>query len=164
MKYERIEKAEFLERPNRFIAYVELNGEKETVHVKNTGRCAELLVPGARVYIQRSANPDRKTKWDLIAVEKGQRMINMDSQIPNRVVEEWLREGNLVENVSLIRPETTYGNSRFDLYVEAEGRKIFIEVKGSDAGGGRRLPFSGRAQRAGRKASGRTAARGEGRV
>lgn len=130
MKYERIEKAEFLERPNRFIAYVELNGEKETVHVKNTGRCAELLVPGARVYIQRSANPDRKTKWDLIAVEKGQRMINMDSQIPNRVVEEWLREGNLVENVSLIRPETTYGNSRFDLYVEAEGRKIFIEVKG----------------------------------
>ena len=130
MKYERIEKAEFLERPNRFIAYVELKGEKETVHVKNTGRCAELLVPGARVYIQRSANPDRKTKWDLIAVEKGQRMINMDSQIPNRVVEEWLREGNLVENVSLIRPETTYGNSRFDLYVEAEGRKIFIEVKG----------------------------------
>ena len=104
-----------------FIAYVELNGEKETVHVKNTGRCAELLVPGARVYIQRSANPDRKTKWDLIAVEKGQRMINMDSQIPNRVVEEWLREGKLVENVSLIRPETTYGNSRFDLYVEARG-------------------------------------------
>ena len=130
MRYERIEKAVFLERPNRFIAYVERDGEKETVHVKNTGRCAELLVPGAQVYIQRSANPERKTKWDLIGVEKGERMINMDSQIPNRVVEEWIREGNLVEGATLIRPETTFGSSRFDLYVEAEGRRIFIEVKG----------------------------------
>ena len=130
MRYERIEKAVFLERPNRFIAYVELEGKKETVHVKNTGRCAELLIPGAAVYIQRSANPDRKTKWDLIAVEKGSRMINMDSQIPNRVAEEWIREGNLVEGVTLIRPETTFGSSRFDLYVEAGGRRIFIEVKG----------------------------------
>ena len=90
MRYERIERAVFLERPNRFIAYVELNGQKETVHVKNTGRCAELLVPGASVYVQRSANPDRKTKWDLIAVEKGSRIINMDSQIPNR----WCRSGS----------------------------------------------------------------------
>ena len=130
MRYERIERAVFLERPNRFIAYVELNGQKETVHVKNTGRCAELLVPGASVYIQRSANPDRKTKWDLIAVEKGSRMINMDSQIPNRVVQEWIEGGALFENVTQIRPETTWGNSRFDLYVEAGGRKIFIEVKG----------------------------------
>lgn len=130
MRYERIEKAVFLERPNRFIAYVELEGKKETVHVKNTGRCAELLIPGAAVYIQRSANPDRKTKWDLIAVEKGTRMINMDSQIPNRVAEEWIREGNLVEGVTLIRPETTFGSSRFDLYVEAGERRIFIEVKG----------------------------------
>lgn len=130
MRYERIERAVFLERPNRFIAYVERDGEKETVHVKNTGRCAELLVPGAQVYIQRSANPDRKTKWDLIGVEKGDRLINMDSQIPNRVVEEWIREGNLVEEATLIRPETTFGSSRFDLYVEAEGRRIFIEVKG----------------------------------
>lgn len=87
----------FLERPNRFIAYVELNGQKETVHVKNTGRCAELLVPGASVYVQRSANPDRKTKWDLIAVEKGSRMINMDSQIPNRVVQEWIEGGALLK-------------------------------------------------------------------
>ena len=130
MRYERIEKAVFLERPNRFIAYTELNGRKETVHVKNTGRCAELLVPGASVYIQRSANPDRKTKWDLISVEKGERMINMDSQIPNRLVEEWIRGGYLFRDVTLVRPETTYGNSRFDLYVEAEGKRIFIEVKG----------------------------------
>lgn len=130
MRYERIEKAVFLERPNRFIAYTELNGRKETVHVKNTGRCAELLVPDASVYIQRSANPDRKTKWDLISVEKGERMINMDSQIPNRLVEEWIRGGHLFRDVTLVRPETTYGNSRFDLYVEAEGKRIFIEVKG----------------------------------
>lgn len=130
MRYERIEKAVFLERPNRFIAYTELNGRKETVHVKNTGRCAELLVPGASVYIQRSANPDRKTKWDLISVEKRERMINMDSQIPNRLVEEWIRGGHLFRDVTLVRPETTYGNSRFDLYVEAEGKRIFIEVKG----------------------------------
>ena len=130
MKYERIEKAVFLERPNRFIACAELDGKKETVHVKNTGRCAELLIPGASIYIQRSANPDRKTKWDLIGVEKGSRMINMDSQIPNRLAEEWVLEGNLFPDVTLIRPETTYGSSRFDLYVEAGERRIFIEVKG----------------------------------
>ena len=130
MNYERIRKAFFIERPNRFIAYVQLDGEKETVHVKNTGRCAELLVPGAPVYIQESVNPVRKTKWDLIAVEKGKRMINMDSQIPNKVVQEWIEGGNLFPDVHLVRPETTYGNSRFDLYVEAGDSRIFIEVKG----------------------------------
>nr|WP_294495418.1 A/G-specific adenine glycosylase [uncultured Mediterraneibacter sp.] len=130
MNYERIQKAFFIERPNRFIAYAQLNGQKETIHVKNTGRCAELLVPGAPVYIQESANPARKTKWDLIAVEKDSRLINMDSQIPNRVVREWIEEGNLFPEVSLVRPETTYGNSRFDLYVEAGERRVFIEVKG----------------------------------
>ena len=130
MKYERIQKAVFLERPNRFIAYVRLDGKKETVHVKNTGRCAELLVPGTAVYIQESANPVRKTKWDLIAVEKGERLINMDSQIPNKAVQEWVEGGGLFPDVRLVRPETTYGNSRFDLYVEAGERKIFIEVKG----------------------------------
>ena len=123
-----------MERPNRFIAYAELNGKKETIHVKNTGRCAELLRPGAAVYVQESDNPERKTKWDLIAVEKetgsGKRLINMDSQIPNRVVQEWIEAGNLFPDVSLVRPETTYGNSRFDLYVEAGERRIFIEVKG----------------------------------
>ena len=95
MNYERIHRAFFLERPNRFIAYAQLNGQKETIHVKNTGRCAELLVPGAPVYIQESANPARKTKWDLIAVEKRDRLINMDSQIPNKVVQEWIEGGNL---------------------------------------------------------------------
>ena len=123
-----------MERPNRFIAYAELNGKKETIHVKNTGRCAELLRPGAAIYVQESDNPERKTKWDLIAVEKetgsGKRLINMDSQIPNRVVQEWIEAGNLFSDVSLVRSETTYGNSRFDLYVEAGERRIFIEVKG----------------------------------
>ena len=130
MKYERIRRAVFRERPNRFIAYGEIDGNMETIHVKNTGRCAELLVPGAVIYVQETDNPARKTKWDLIAVEKGDRLINMDSQIPNRVVQEWIGEGGLGEGVTLIRPETTYGNSRFDLYVEAGERKIFIEVKG----------------------------------
>lgn len=130
MNYSGIEQAAFVDRPNRFIAHVQWNGQTETVHVKNTGRCAELLIPGARVYIQRSSNSARKTKWDLIAVEKGERLINMDSQIPNRVVQEWIEGGNLIKDLIFVRPETTYGNSRFDLYVEAENRKVFIEVKG----------------------------------
>ena len=130
MIYDRMVPGTFLERPNRFIAYVEIEGRKETVHVKNTGRCAELLQTGARVYLQESDNPDRKTKWDLIAVEKGSRMVNMDSQIPNKVVKEWLEAGHLFENITRIQPEFTYGNSRFDLYVEADGKRIFIEVKG----------------------------------
>ncbi|MCI6466524.1 MAG: A/G-specific adenine glycosylase [Faecalicatena sp.] len=133
MRYERIEKAVFLERPNRFIAYAEINGRKETIHVKNTGRCAELLRPRADIYVQKSDNPERKTKWDLIAVEKGSTMVNMDSQIPNRVVQEWIEGGGLFGDAPYVRPETTYGNSRFDLYVETrepENRRIFIEVKG----------------------------------
>lgn len=133
MRYERIEKAVFLERPNRFIAYAEINGRKETIHVKNTGRCAELLRPRADIYVQKSDNPERKTKWDLIAVEKGSTMVNMDSQIPNRVVQEWIEGGGLFGDAPYVRPEITYGNSRFDLYVETrepENRRIFIEVKG----------------------------------
>lgn len=130
MKYERIEIGRFLERPNRFIAYVEICGKLETVHVKNTGRCKELLVPGATVYVQKAKELTRKTQWDLIAVQKGNRVINMDSQIPNRVVEEWIRKGNLFPDATLIRPETTYGNSRFDLYVEEGNRKVFMEIKG----------------------------------
>lgn len=131
MRYERITQGSFLERPNRFLAYAELAGKKEVIHVKNTGRCAELLKPGAVIYVQESQNPERKTKWDLIAVEKGDRIINMDSQIPNRVVQDWIEEGNLFEDVRLVKPETTYCNSRFDLYVETgDKRKIFIEVKG----------------------------------
>lgn len=130
MKYERIQEGKFLERPNRFIAYVEIKGQTETVHVKNTGRCAELLVPGATVYVQKADNSERKTQWDLIGVKKGNRMINMDSQIPNKVVEEWIRKGNLFPDATRIRPETTFGKSRFDLYIEAGERKIFVEIKG----------------------------------
>lgn len=130
MKYKRIKRAEFLERPNRFIAHVQMNGQKETVHVKNTGRCRELLRPGAVIYVQESENPERKTKWDLIAVEKGDRLINMDSQITNRVVQEWVEAGRFVSGVTMVRPEKTYGNSRFDLYIEAGDRHIFLEVKG----------------------------------
>ena len=130
MKYERIETGKFIERPNRFIAYVEIARQRETVHVKNTGRCAELLTPGATVYVQKADNPERRTKWDLIGVKKGKRMINMDSQIPNKAVEEWIRKGNLFPDATLIKPETTYKQSRFDLYIEEGQRKIFIEVKG----------------------------------
>ena len=130
MKYKRMETGRFLERPNRFIAYVELSGKRETVHVKNTGRCAELLQPNATVYVQKADNPERKTQWDLIGVKKGRRMVNMDSQIPNKVVEEFLRAGNLFPDAALIRPETTYRNSRFDFYIEDGERKIFMEVKG----------------------------------
>lgn len=130
MDYDNIRRGTFRERPNRFIAYVDIDGCRETVHVKNTGRCAELLLPGVTVYVQEADNPKRKTRWDLIAVEKGSRIVNMDSQIPNKLVEEWLKEGNLFGQIDRIRPEYTYGNSRFDLYVEADGKKIFIEVKG----------------------------------
>ncbi len=130
MDYEHITEASFIERPNRFIAYVDLNGKRETVHVKNTGRCAELLTPGASVYIQECSAPSRKTRWDLIAVRKKNRLINMDSQAPNKVVQGWIGKGGLFGEGSFVRPETTYGNSRFDLYVEAGERRIFIEVKG----------------------------------
>ena len=130
MTYDNIVTGTFFKRPNRFIAYVDVDGRRETVHVKNTGRCAELLVPGAVIYIQESGNPARKTKWDLIAVEKKGRLINMDSQVPNLIVREWIEKENLFRDITLIRPETTFGNSRFDLYLEADEKKVFIEVKG----------------------------------
>ena len=130
MNYNNIRQGTFWERPNRFIAYVDIDGKRETVHVKNTGRCAELLTPGASVYVQEADSPKRKTRWDLIAVWKGGRLVNIDSQVPNKLVKEWLNEGNLFGHIAKIQPEYTYGNSRFDLYVEADGKKIFIEVKG----------------------------------
>lgn len=130
MKYKHIVEAEFIERPNRFIAYVNIDGQKERVHVKNTGRCKELLIPGAKVYLDKSENPNRSTAYDLVAVEKGKRLINMDSQAPNKVVEEWLLTKSLFHDLICVRPETTYGNSRFDFYVETQTEKIFIEVKG----------------------------------
>ena len=130
MRYHDVREARFLFRPNRFIAHVELGGKEEVVHVKNTGRCRELLTPGARIWLAEGKNPDRKTRWDLIAVQKGNRLINMDSQAPNQVAREWLEAGGLFPRADRIQPEYTYGNSRFDLYAEAEGRKILMEVKG----------------------------------
>lgn len=130
MRYHNIEEGVFLKRPNRFIAVVRLKGEEVVCHVKNTGRCRELLVPGAPVFLEKSDNPNRKTQYDLIAVQKGNRLINMDSQIPNKVVEEWLLQGNLFGKDARVKREVSYGNSRFDLYIETEERKIFMEVKG----------------------------------
>lgn len=130
MRYTNIEKGTFIDRPNRFIAHVEIADRIETVHVKNTGRCRELLRPGVTVYVEKSGKPERKTAWDLISVEKGGRLINMDSQAPNKLVKEWLEKGNVFENVTKIKPEYTYGSSRIDLYVEADNKKILIEVKG----------------------------------
>jgi sugar fermentation stimulation protein A len=109
---------------------VEINGILETCHVKNTGRCKELLIPGVRVYLQESDNKLRKTRFSLIAVEKGDKVINMDSQAPNKVVYEWVKEGGFIPNITYIKPEKVYGNSRFDLYIETNDRKIFMEVKG----------------------------------
>lgn len=130
MKYRQIVEAVFLERPNRFIAYVDLLGKKETVHVKNTGRCRELLQKGAKVYLEEGAREGRKTAYDLVAVKKGGRIINMDSQAPNRAVEEWLRKKELFPELTLIKPEVKYKNSRFDFYIECGEQKIFMEVKG----------------------------------
>ena len=130
MRYEKMEPAVFLERPNRFVAYVERAGRREICHVKNTGRCRELLVPGAELYVQRSDNPARKTALDLIAVKKGSQWVNMDSQAPNKAAGEWLRQGGLGCRKITIRPEYKYGDSRFDFFLEADGRKAFMEVKG----------------------------------
>ena len=130
MIYENIVQGRFIDRPNRFIAHVEIDGKEQVVHVKNTGRCKELLVPGAVVYLEKSNNPSRSTAYDLVAVEKGDRIINMDSQIPNKVVAEWLEKGTFFHDLVSLRPETTYGNSRFDFYAETKTEKVFIEVKG----------------------------------
>lgn len=130
MRYKETEKAVFLKRPNRFIAEVEIQGKRETVHVKNTGRCKELLIPGTEVILEKSGNPNRKTKYNLICVNKQGRLINMDSQIPNKAAEEWIRKGGLFPEEVSIRPEKKYGNSRFDLYVESPVRRAFVEVKG----------------------------------
>jgi len=130
MQYENILKGKFILRPNRFIAHIEINGEIEICHVKNTGRCKELLIPGVTVFVQESDNPNRKTKFSLIGVIKGNRIINMDSQVPNKVVHEWILKGNLFTDITLIKPETTYNKSRFDFYIETKNKKVFIEVKG----------------------------------
>ena len=130
MQYGKILPARFLSRPNRFVARVEAEGEELVCHVKNTGRCRELLVPGATVWLEESPNPSRKTKFDLIAVEKGDRLINMDAQAPNKVFGEWAAAGGFREGLTLLRPETTYGSSRFDFYWESSKSRGFMEVKG----------------------------------
>lgn len=142
MQYQRIEMGRFLSRPNRFIAHVALNGRTEVVHVKNTGRCRELLIPGVTVYLEKSGNPARKTQYDLITVEKGGLLINMDAQAPNQIFREWAEGGGFQRDLTLLRPETTWGDSRFDFYWEAGKRKGFVEVKGVtlEEGGHARFP------------------------
>ena len=130
MQYGCVAPAVFLSRPNRFIARVQLGEQTVECHVKNTGRCRELLVPGATVYLERGTNPNRRTAWDLIAADKGGKLINMDAQAPNQVFGEWARAGRFVPDLTLLRPETKYGASRFDFYWEAPGRRGFVEVKG----------------------------------
>ena len=156
MKYNQVVSGTFLQRPNRFIAHILINGKEEVCHVKNTGRCRELLIPGCTVYCAVSDNPQRKTKYDLIAVEKSIEnqivfanagipslhgkstpeahstlLVNMDSQAPNAAVKEWLRSGaSPFGKIDFLKPEYKYGNSRFDFYLECNSRKIFLEVKG----------------------------------
>ena len=127
MKYENITRATFLERPNRFIAQVEIEGQRETVHVKNTGRCKELLLPGCEVWLTAPGTPGRKTKYDLVAVRKDTGVLfNIDSQAPNKVVKEWL----LKKDYEKVTPEYTYGDSRIDFYMERGKEKYLMEVKG----------------------------------
>lgn len=135
MRYKNIEKSIFMERPNRFIANVEINGKAEVVHVKNTGRCKEILRKGCTVYLERSDNPNRSTKYDLVAAEKEREnspalLINIDSQAPNKAAEEWLCSGKFFSPDAVVKREVKYRNSRFDFYIEDKGKKAFLEVKG----------------------------------
>ena len=130
MKYENIKQGIFLERPNRFIAHIEIDGQVEICHVKNTGRCRELLTHRVPVLVQEIDSPKRKTRYDLIAVYKGQRLVNIDSSAPNQVFAEWLHEVGLFHQTALIKREQQFGSSRFDFYVEGDGRRAFVEVKG----------------------------------
>ena len=129
MNYANMVSGTFLARPNRFIAHVDIAGQTETVHVKNTGRCKELLVPGTRVWCQEASSPARKTRFDLITVEKGGRLINMDSQAPNAATKEWLLSGGFGK-VEALRAEAVHGDSRFDFSFFRDGKLWFLEVKG----------------------------------
>ncbi len=130
MRYPNIHRAVFLDRPNRFVAHCKMDDEILTVHVKNTGRCRELLVPGAEVWLTKSDNPARKTAFDLVAVQKGKRLVNMDSAAPNAVFGEYARAGNFLPDTQTVRSEVRYGDSRFDFCLEAGGQTHFVEVKG----------------------------------
>lgn len=130
MQYSDIHKAVFLERPNRFIAHCTVDGMLETVHVKNTGRCRELLVPGATVYLEKSSNPNRKTAYDLVTVETPFGLVNMDAAAPNQVAGELLRAGAILSSPTLVQPEVRFGASRLDFYAENDRQRLFVEVKG----------------------------------
>jgi sugar fermentation stimulation protein A len=135
LRYKKVVCGSFISRPNRFIAKALIDGNEETVHVKNTGRCRELLLPGCKVYLSVSDNPARKTAFDLVAVEKQREgklplLVNLDSQAPNTVAEEWLGAGNLFPKGAEIRREVTFGSSRFDFYLQYGERKAYLEVKG----------------------------------
>lgn len=130
MRYRAVMEGRFLDRPNRFIAHVETTAGVQTVHVKNTGRCRELLVPGAKVYLEQGDHPARKTAYDLIAVEKAGRLINMDAQAPNQVFAEWAAAGGFLPEVSVVRREYVYGESRLDFCLETPKGLHLVEVKG----------------------------------
>ena len=129
MHYKSVVSGRFLSRPNRFIAHIEIGGKEEICHVKNTGRCRELLQPGCTVYCLDAQSPNRKTRYDLIAVQKGNRLINMDSQAPNAAAKEWLLSGGLGE-ITDLKPESRHGDSRFDFSFQKDGIPCFLEVKG----------------------------------
>ncbi len=129
MQYPDVVQGRFLSRPNRFIAHIQIGDTEQVCHVKNTGRCRELLPPGAVVYCAKGQKPNRKTPYDLIAVQKGDRLINMDSQAPNEAVKQWLLRGGLGE-IQNLKPETKWGTSRFDFSFQKDGRLCFLEVKG----------------------------------
>lgn len=130
MRYGKTVRGTFVSRPNRFIAKVLVEGKEETVHVKNTGRCREILVPGTQVVLEDSCNPSRKTRYDLIAAYKGGNLINIDSQSPNKAFGEFITESGIFGGTPAVHPEYSHGDSRFDFYIESEGRRIFVEVKG----------------------------------
>lgn len=130
MKYVNIKEGIFIERVNRFIAHIDIDGKVEVCHVKNTGRCKEILVKGCKVFVQEFDSKIRKTKFDLISVYKGNRLINIDSQVPNKMFSEWVKLGNLFKDIKVFKNEVFYRNSRFDFYVEYENKKSFIEIKG----------------------------------
>ena len=142
IRYEKMKQGVFLARPNRFVAHVRLDGQEEICHVKNTGRCRELLLPGAEVWCQHHDDPGRKTAWSLITVRKGERLVNLDSQVPNKLALDYVKQGGLGFAPQMVKPEQTYGNSRFDLYYEAGERRGFVEVKGVtlEDGGVARFP------------------------
>jgi sugar fermentation stimulation protein A len=130
MFYKNTVQAKFINRPNRFIANIEIDGKTEVCHVKNTGRCKELLIPNATVFVQECAGGTRKTKYDLISVYKGDRLVNIDSQVPNKVFHQWVLDSDLFKDIVLIKPETKFKDSRLDFYIQTTDRRIFIEVKG----------------------------------